>query len=132
MKRAEERRMSLEQLRATLLAAENNRPNEISKIKDQQAEGENEQRTPISSCSSLIEFRKQTEEKLQKKLESAKENRDKVLQAKVEKGLASVQQNLAKLEEERQSLQEKIQQKLDTAETSTYECILWIDLIHMM
>ena len=39
LKRAEERRLSLEQLRATLLAAENNRPNEISKIKDQQAEG---------------------------------------------------------------------------------------------
>lgn len=39
LKRAEERRLSLEQLRATLLAAENNRPVEISKIKDQQAEG---------------------------------------------------------------------------------------------
>lgn len=39
LKRAEERRLSLEQLRATLLAAENSRPNEISKIKDQQAEG---------------------------------------------------------------------------------------------
>ena len=39
LKRAEERRLSLEQLRATLLAAENNRPIEISKIKDQQAEG---------------------------------------------------------------------------------------------
>lgn len=71
------------------------------------------------------EFKKQTEEKLQKKLESAKENRERVLQAKVEKakapiekGLASVQQNLAKLEEERQLLQEKINQKLNTAETS--------------
>lgn len=42
LKRAEERRMSLEQLRATLLAAENSRPNEVSKIKDQQAEGEDE------------------------------------------------------------------------------------------
>ncbi|CAF1150508.1 unnamed protein product [Adineta ricciae] len=112
LKRAEERRLSLEQLRATLLAAENNRPGEISKIKDQQAE----------------EFRKQTEEKLQKKLESAKENRERVLQAKVEKakapiekGLASVQQNLAKLEEERQSLQEKINQKLNTAETNRQE-----------
>lgn len=80
----------------------------------------------------LVEFRKQTEEKLQKKLDSAKENREKVLQAKVEKakapiekGLASVQQNLAKLEEERQSLQEKIQQKLDTAETSTCEYLLF-------
>lgn len=39
LKRATERRISLEQLRATLLAAENSRPNEISKIKDQQAEG---------------------------------------------------------------------------------------------
>lgn len=39
LKRAEERRLSLEQLRATLLAAENSRPNEVSKIKDQQAEG---------------------------------------------------------------------------------------------
>ena len=39
LKRAEERRLSLEQLRATLLAAENNRPIEVSKIKDQQAEG---------------------------------------------------------------------------------------------
>jgi hypothetical protein len=39
LKRAEERRLSLEQLRSTLLAAENNRPVEISKIKDQQAEG---------------------------------------------------------------------------------------------
>lgn len=39
LKRAEERRLSLEQLRATLLAAENNRPFEVSKIKDQQAEG---------------------------------------------------------------------------------------------
>jgi len=50
LKRAEERRLSLEQLRATLLAAENNRPVEVIKIKDQQAE----------------EFKKQTEEKLQK------------------------------------------------------------------
>ncbi|CAF0800357.1 unnamed protein product [Adineta ricciae] len=112
LKRAEERRLSLEQLRATLLAAENNRPNEISKIKDQQAE----------------EFKKQTEEKLQKKLESAKENRERVLLAKVEKakapiekGLATVQQNLAKLEEERQLLQEKINQKLNTAETNRQE-----------
>ena len=71
------------------------------------------------------EFKKQTEEKLQKKLESAKENRERVLQAKIEKakapiekGLATVQQNLAKLEEERQLLQEKINQKLDTAESS--------------
>jgi hypothetical protein len=62
---------------------------------------------------------------LQKKLESAKENRERALQAKVEKakapiekGLATVQQNLAKLEEERQLLQEKINQKLNTAETS--------------
>ena len=39
LKRAEERRLSLEQLRSTLLAAENSRPNEVSKIKDQQAEG---------------------------------------------------------------------------------------------
>ena len=75
--------------------------------------------------SSIQEFKKQTEEKLQKKLESAKENRERVLQAKVEKakapiekGFASVQQNLAKLEEERQLLQEKINQKLNTAETS--------------
>ncbi|CAF3912410.1 unnamed protein product [Adineta steineri] len=112
LKRAEERRLSLEQLRSTLLAAENNRPGEISKIKDQQAE----------------EFRKQTEEKLQKKLESAKENRERVLQAKVEKakapvekGLAVVQQNLAKLEEERQLLQEKINQKLNTAESNRQE-----------
>jgi len=112
LKRAEERRLSLEQLRATLLAAENNRPVEVSKIKDQQAE----------------EFKKQTEEKLQKKLESAKENRERVLQAKVEKakapiekGLANVQQNLAKLEEERQLLQEKINQKLNTAETNRQE-----------
>lgn len=72
-----------------------------------------------------LEFKKQTEEKLQKKLESAKENRERVLQAKVEKakapiekGLASVHQNLAKLEEERQLLQERISQKLNTAETS--------------
>ncbi|UJR37714.1 hypothetical protein I4U23_030409 [Adineta vaga] len=112
LKRAEDRRLSLEQLRATLLAAENNRPNEVIKIKDQQAE----------------EFRKQTEEKLQKKLESAKENRERVLQSKVEKakapiekGLATVQQNLAKLEEERQLLQEKINQKLNTAETNRQE-----------
>ena len=73
----------------------------------------------------IVEFKKQTEEKLQKKLESAKENRERVLQAKIEKaklpiekGLATVQQNLAKLEEERQLLQEKINQKLNTAETS--------------
>jgi hypothetical protein len=39
LKRAEERRLSLEQLRSTLLAAENSRPIEVSKIKDQQAEG---------------------------------------------------------------------------------------------
>lgn len=39
LKRAEERRLSLEQLRATLLAAENSRPIEVSKVKDQQAEG---------------------------------------------------------------------------------------------
>ena len=39
LKRAEERRLSLEQLRSTLLAAENSRPVEVSKIKDQQAEG---------------------------------------------------------------------------------------------
>lgn len=39
LKRAEERRLSLEQLRSTLLAAENNRPVEVSKIKDQQTEG---------------------------------------------------------------------------------------------
>ncbi len=39
LKRAEERRLSLEQLRATLLAAENSRPIEVIKIKDQQAEG---------------------------------------------------------------------------------------------
>jgi len=65
---------------------------------------------------------------LQKKLESAKENRERVLQAKVEKakgpiekGLATVQQNLAKLEEERQLLQEKINQKLNTAETNRQE-----------
>jgi hypothetical protein len=73
----------------------------------------------------IVEFKKQTEEKLQKKLESAKENRERVLQAKIEKaklpiekGLATVQQNLAKLEEERHLLQEKINQKLNTAETS--------------
>ncbi|CAF5121889.1 unnamed protein product, partial [Rotaria socialis] len=79
------------------------------KIKDQQAE----------------DFKKQTEEKLQKKLESAKENRERVLQAKVEKakapiekGFATVHHNLAKLEEERQLLQEKINQKLNTAEIS--------------
>ncbi|CAF3090671.1 unnamed protein product [Rotaria socialis] len=112
LKRAEERRLSLEQLRSTLLAAENSRPIEVSKIKDQQAE----------------EFKKQTEEKLQKKLESAKENRDRVLQAKVEKakapiekGRASVHQKLAKLEEERQLLQERINQKLNTAETNRQE-----------
>jgi phenylalanyl-tRNA synthetase alpha subunit len=117
----------LEQLRATLLAAENNRPVEVSKIKDQQAEG-----IESTFCSLFFnkfffieEFKKQTEEKLQKKLESAKENRERVLQAKIEKakgpiekGLATVQQNLAKLEEERQLLQEKINQKLETAETS--------------
>jgi hypothetical protein len=74
---------------------------------------------------SVVEFKKQTEEKLQKKLESAKENRERVLQAKIEKakapiekGLATVQQTLAKLEEERQLLQEKINHKLNTAETS--------------
>ena len=39
LKRAEERRLSLEQLRATLLAAENSRPLEVSKVRDQQAEG---------------------------------------------------------------------------------------------
>lgn len=39
LKRAEERRLSLEQLRSTLLAAENSRPIEVSKIRDQQAEG---------------------------------------------------------------------------------------------
>jgi hypothetical protein len=39
LKRAEERRLSLEQLRATLLAAENSRPVEVIKVKDQQAEG---------------------------------------------------------------------------------------------
>ena len=39
LRRAEERRLSLEQLRATLLAAENSRPVEVSKIKDQQTEG---------------------------------------------------------------------------------------------
>lgn len=43
LKRAEERRLSLEQLRATLLAAENNRPVEVSKIKDQQAEGKEDE-----------------------------------------------------------------------------------------
>lgn len=128
LKRAEERRLSLEQLRATLLAAENSRPTEVSKIKDQQAEGTD--RSALSTVPSLFvaEFKKQTEEKLQKKLESAKENRERVLQAKVEKakapvekGLASVQQNLAKLEEERQLLQEKINAKLNTAETSRHE-----------
>lgn len=79
---------------------------------------------PTVSCV-WTEFKKQTEEKLQKKLEAAKENRERALQAKiekakapVEKGLATVQQNLAKLEEERQLLQEKINQKLNTAETS--------------
>lgn len=79
-----------------------------------------------SKTSSIcVEFKKQTEEKLQKKLEAAKENRERALQAKVEKakapiekGLATVHQNLAKLEEERQLLQEKITQKLSTAETS--------------
>ena len=127
LKRAEERRLSLEQLRATLLAAENSRPVEVSKIKDQQAEGKRLKVRLIGRMSkiSFVEFRKQTEEKLQKKLESAKENRERALQAKVEKakapiekGLASVQQNLAKLEEERQLLQEKINQQLNTAETS--------------
>lgn len=38
--------------------------------------------------------------------------------APIEKGLATVQQNLAKLEEERYLLQEKINQKMNTAETS--------------
>ena len=41
LKRAEDRRLSLEQLRSTLLAAENSRPVEVTKIKDQQAEGSN-------------------------------------------------------------------------------------------
>ncbi len=127
LKRAEERRLSLEQLRATLLAAENNRPVEVIKIKDQQAEGikNNKKINLLKNFYFIVEFKKQTEEKLQKKLESAKENRERVLQAKVEKakapiekGLANVQQNLAKLEEERQLLQEKINQKLNTAETS--------------
>jgi phenylalanyl-tRNA synthetase alpha subunit len=126
LKRAEERRLSLEQLRATLLAAENSRPIEVSKIKDQQAEGIKIVFVFLFLIKFLIkEFKKQTEEKLQKKLESAKENRERVLQAKIEKakapiekGLAIVQQNLAKLEEERQLLQEKINQKLNTAETS--------------
>ncbi len=44
LKRAEERRLSLEQLRATLLAAENNRPVEVIKIKDQQTEGMKEKK----------------------------------------------------------------------------------------
>jgi hypothetical protein len=48
LKRAEERRLSLEQLRATLLAAENNRPIEVIKIKDQQAEGKNNPKNLIS------------------------------------------------------------------------------------
>ena len=79
----------------------------------------------------FLEFKKQTEEKLQKKLESAKENRERVLLAKVEKakapiekGLATVQQNLAKLEEERQLLQEKINQKLNTAESSKQTSVI--------
>jgi len=38
LKKAEERRLSLEQLRSNLLAAENNRPVEVSKIKDQRTE----------------------------------------------------------------------------------------------
>ena len=98
---------------------------EISKIKDQQAEGTQNKKFNQLLCAYFIEFKKQTEEKLQKKLELAKENRERVLQAKVdkvkvpiEKGFAIVQQNLAKLEEERRLLQEKIDQKLNTAEIS--------------
>ncbi len=116
----------MEQLRATLLAAENSRPIEVIKMKDQQAEGKKHFLfSKLFNREKILEFKKQTEEKLQKKLESAKENRERVLQAKIEKakapiekGLATVQQNLAKLEEERQLLQEKINQKLNTAETS--------------
>lgn len=53
--------------------------------------------------------------------------------APIEKGLASVQQNLAKLEEERQLLQEKINQKLNTAETSKsrFSSLLFIDFLHL-
>jgi len=42
----------------------------------------------------------------------------KKLKHQLKKVFATVQQNLAKLEEERQLLQEKINQKLNTAETS--------------
>jgi len=112
LKKAEERRLSLEQLRSNLLAAENNRPIEIIKIKDQRTE----------------EFKKITEEKLQKKLEIYKENREQMIQSKVqqakeyeEQRLAAVLKNLEKLEEERKSFQEKINQKLETAEHNRQE-----------
>ena len=52
LKRAEDRRLSLEQLRSTLLAAENSRPVEVTKIKDQQAEGSNNE--PCLSASHLL------------------------------------------------------------------------------
>ena len=49
---------------------------------------------------------------LQAKVEKAK--------VPIEKGLANIQQNLAKHEEERHLLEEKINQKLNAAETSKY------------
>ncbi|CAF1366749.1 unnamed protein product [Rotaria sordida] len=95
-----------------MLYVENNGHVEVGKINDRQAE----------------EFKKQMQEKLQEKLESMKENLERVLQAKVEgtkapleKDLANVQQNLAKLEEDRQVFQEKIPQKLNTAEIGRQE-----------
>ncbi|CAF1405633.1 unnamed protein product [Rotaria sordida] len=95
-----------------MLYVENNGHVEVGKINDRQAE----------------EFKKQMQEKLQEKLESMKENLERVLQAKVEgtkapleKDLANVQQNLAKLEEDRQVLQETIPQKLNTAEIGRQE-----------
>ncbi|CAF1434295.1 unnamed protein product [Rotaria sordida] len=95
-----------------MLYVENNGHVEVGKINDRQAE----------------EFKKQMQEKLQEKLEPMKENLERVLQAKVEgtkapleKDLANVQQNLAKLEEDRQVLQETIPQKLNTAEIGRQE-----------
>jgi len=103
LKKAEERRLSLEQLRSNLLAAENNRPVEVSKIKDQRTE----------------EFKKITEEKLQKKLEIYKENREQLIQSKVqqakeyeEQRLAAVLKNLEKLEEEKKNVSRKNKSKI--------------------
>ena len=56
LKRAEDRRLSLEQLRSTLLAAENSRPVEVTKIKDQQAEGLNN-KTCLSFSHVLVHCR---------------------------------------------------------------------------